>query len=150
MTNPELLRRLKELGVITTTAHYDGYGDSGSVESVEARDKDSKEVKLPEDVRKAIEEAAECYLSNHGIDWYNNEGGFGDYILDVAARTQKLEHSERISDTEYSEHEDELDLTEGGEAPEVGAVEESTPVCACPTLINGHHAGCPFAAKGGA
>ena len=58
---------------------------------MEARDKDNKEVKLSNNLSKAIEEAAEHCLEEHGIDWYNNDGGFGDYIFNVAAGTQKQE-----------------------------------------------------------
>ncbi|MCZ7645937.1 MAG: hypothetical protein M5U26_11745 [Planctomycetota bacterium] len=140
----ELVEKLKALGVLYAVAHYDGYGDSGTVESVEARDMSGTEVKLPDDLRKAVEEAAERYLEDKGIDWYNNEGGYGDYTLDVSTARQRLDHNERISDVESFEHEDALDLDEE-EPPAASAA----PVCTCPTLINGHHPGCPFV-KGGA
>lgn len=150
MENPELLRRLREIGVTVATAHYDGYGDSGAVDDVAATDRNDKKVKLPDDLTEAVREAAETYLERECINWYDNEGGFGDYLLDVEVGMQRLEHNTRISDTEYAEFESNLEVEkDGGKERESGA-EPSAAVCTCPTLINGHHAGCRFAAQGGA
>ena len=143
MTSKELLKQLRDMGAKEAIANYDGSGDSGTVESVSATDAKNDEVKLPEDVEKAIAEAAEKHLEEHGIDWYNNDGGFGEFIIDVDKGTRTLKHNTRISDTEYEEHDDEMPKDE--EAPE--QVAEEMAVCTCETLIHGHHKGCPFIKK---
>ena len=43
----------------------------------------------------------ECLEEQHG-GWEINEGSFGEFILDVAARMIRLEHHGRIVDTVYS------------------------------------------------
>ena len=52
----------------------------------------------------AIEELTDDYLAETNVDWYNNDGGFGELIIDVDEGTVALEVSVRFteSSTEYS------------------------------------------------
>lgn len=101
----------------TVTAVFDGYGDSGQIEDVAhtgggaddlaaitialkvaARGKDTVEtVNVP--LRTAIEDIAYALLERTHCGWPNNEGGFGEFIFDVPARTITLDFNER-----YVEH----------------------------------------------
>ena len=60
--------------------------------------------RVPEDLDTAIEELTDDYLAETNVDWYNNDGGFGDLTIDVDEGTVALEVSIRFteSSTEYS------------------------------------------------
>lgn len=141
MTNKDMLKQLRDLGVETVVVVYDGSGDSGCVEQVTAMGK-GKEVHLPGDISDAVGEAAERHLEEKGIDWFNNSGGYGTFTLDVKTGKRKLEHNERIEDSEYSEYEDGAEKEEEEAAPPTDA--SGLPVCTCHTLLNGHIPGCPY------
>jgi hypothetical protein len=53
----------------------------------------------------AVERLACATLERNGIDWYNNEGGFGNIIIDIKTGKIKTEHNARIESSEYEEHE---------------------------------------------
>ena len=95
-------RRLELLGVQNVRIEYDGYGDSGSIEGVIATGADNKEIDLPDEVRDMLVGSAEEMLPD---GWENNDGAFGQVVLDVAKRKLTREHSWRITDTEYDEQE---------------------------------------------
>jgi hypothetical protein len=123
---------LKKLGAVRVVITYDGAGDSGQIDSVELEDKDGKSIQIPEDMMvevisysgtytpQGFEEKSEVcnvklvdaldgfccdHLQDNGIDWYNNDGGFGKQIIDVEKATAKLEHNMRVTSTEYEEFE---------------------------------------------
>lgn len=99
-------------------ATFDGVGDSGQIEEVTAsrseRPVDFPDVKIkllqaswnsaaPDATEAGLREAIEtlCYdflEEDHG-GWENNEGAFGEFRLDVAARTVELEFHFRYVDT---------------------------------------------------
>jgi hypothetical protein len=137
----ELIKKLRDLGVSEATADYDGGGDSGEVNGVGAKDAKGKDVELPEDIPEPLRNAATKYLDSNGIDWYNNSGGYGTYTLDIEKGKQKLDHSERVESTEESSHEEDIDVLDMMEDADVA---EEMAVCTCPSLISGHHAGCPY------
>lgn len=106
---------------------YDGSGDSGSIESVEFS-KNGKVITLlgvtvevwekvsnyssenntyatnfissEMQISEAFERLAENVLDRRGIDWYNNDGGFGNITFSVNENTVSLDHSQRVSSTE--------------------------------------------------
>lgn len=97
-----LIPALKAAGAVKLVIHYDGSGDSGEVESVRAFRASGEEFEVSDMVETADRAACDI-LSGQGIDWYNNDGGFGDVILDVEAGTIKIEDNARFSDSTYSE-----------------------------------------------
>ncbi|AFK54061.1 DUF6878 family protein [Tistrella mobilis] len=120
-----LFGALEAAGIVIVLVTFDGCGDSGQIESVEARDAHNNDVALPADaieiakapwegteperqrlpVHGAIEEMAYRFLEQTHGGWEDNEGAYGEFTFDVAARTITLEYNERFIDTEYSEHE---------------------------------------------
>jgi len=94
--------RLTEIGVTLVDITYDGYGDSGTVDTVSAYAGD-KEAILPDDLVEALKDAA-CGLLPGG--WEINDGSFGQFVLDVATRTINRQHNWRSTD--YDEEEFEL------------------------------------------
>lgn len=127
----ENLRRilpvLRDHGVREVTVSFDGSGDSGSIEDVNYGGVQIEPASIMVDVEvvhrafqsgrwvtdhvlertdlnTAIETLTDDYLSETGVDWYNNDGGFGELAIDVAEGTVALEVSVRFTDssTEYS------------------------------------------------
>jgi hypothetical protein len=114
---------LADLGVHRVTVDYDGSGDSGQIESIEAWNAVSEKVPLPsigkvqlapenpdrpvEDIglEAAVEQLAWDYLYDNHCGWENNDGAFGTFVFDVPARTITLEHNERDTDLNTSTHE---------------------------------------------
>jgi len=92
-------QRLTELGVTQLQIAYDGYGDSGNIESVTAF-VGEEEVQLSSEIDAALQDAA-CNLLPLG--WEIGDGSYGELIVEVAARTVTRQHSWRS--TEYGEEE---------------------------------------------
>ena len=117
---------LSSAGIVSLVVAFDGYGDSGQIESITATGSEG-EIDLPEDsieyaspaygddgdsIRKTtmpLVEAVEtlCYdlLRQTHAGWENNDGAFGDFTVDVTARTIELDHSERYTAIESYSHE---------------------------------------------
>lgn len=127
----ENLRRilpvLRANGVQSVCVSFDGSGDSGSIEDVsysgaqidgnaltvevEVLHRTFKEGKWITDrvfehksLSAAIEEVTDDYLEETNVDWYNNDGGYGELDIDVVQGTVNLRVSVRFteSSTEYS------------------------------------------------
>jgi len=103
---------------------FSGYGDSGSIEYISA-DTDVSLEQIPTQVFQpggytfdvtygriaqphgyrdgtlydAIEAIVYEYLETTGIDWYNNDGGFGDVTLHVDEGTVEVDISTRYTET---------------------------------------------------
>lgn len=126
-----VIERLKEQGVDYFVVTFDGSGDSGQIESVDAYDangmvinvggvstpferKESyfcnaqsrwaeRRVMVEISLTNAIEECVYKMLENVGIDWYNNDGGFGDVRLKLNPLEIEANISQRqTSTTDYS------------------------------------------------
>lgn len=152
MTKAELLAKLKAYKVKTAQAHYDGSGDSGEVEEVTFLDDAGADVpNVPKELNEAVDAMACNYLNEKGIDWYNNDGGYGDFYIDVDDAKVRLDHEEReMTSTSSSEEDDLADVLEDPDvasnakpshvAPDIVAVA----ICTCKSLLNGHENGCPY------
>ena len=118
-----LFGALSQAAIATVTVRFDGYGDSGQIEEIEAQAAGTA-APLPEGTidiasplhdgsgvqrarltaREAIEQLAYDFLEQTHHGWENNDGAFGDFSFDVASRTITLEYNERFTDTEFFEH----------------------------------------------
>ncbi len=110
-------------GVTSVVVVFDGLGDSGQIESIETRTGDVR-TPLPDvhitirqvladasgveettvTLYEAIEALAYDLLEETHPGWENNDGAFGEFIFDVAARTIALDHHERFTDIESFSH----------------------------------------------
>lgn len=110
-------------GIVSVIVTFDGYGDSGQIESIDARSADA-DVPLPEEtiaivgivwgrsepeartlsVREAIEHLVYDALSETHGGWENNEGAYGEFVFDVPALEIRLDYNERITSSEYYAH----------------------------------------------
>ncbi|MGH6990445.1 MAG: DUF6878 family protein [Stellaceae bacterium] len=114
---------LAAAGVTLIVVTFDGYGDSGQIENIEAKAGDAVvampagEVEIaaaiwdqPEPSRStvsiadAIERLAYDLLEQTHCGWENNDGAYGDFTFDVAERTITLDYNERYTASEYSQH----------------------------------------------
>lgn len=75
--------------------YFDGSGDSGSIEDLAARDEKEEIISIPATIKEKLEDWAYGVLEGTGVDWYNNDGGFGTIILDVKERKYSFEVSQR-------------------------------------------------------
>ncbi|MEJ6394538.1 DUF6878 family protein [Gymnodinialimonas sp. 2305UL16-5] len=114
---------LAEASIANVTVEFDGYGDSGGIESVHA-EADGSEIALPDGsitfltlrwreteptektipLCEAIENMVYELLGQTHAGWENNAGAYGNFVFDVAAETITLEFNMRFEDSEFFEH----------------------------------------------
>lgn len=119
-----LFGALAAAGIEIVTVDFDGYGDSGQIEGIDARDAHG-DVALPDmevelarpadnavdvdrhrlTVRETIERLCYDLLEDAHGGWENNEGAFGDFVFDVPTRAIRLSYNERYETSELFEHE---------------------------------------------
>ena len=122
--NKEILfAALAAAGIHRVTVEYDGSGDSGQIDTIEASNSANANMPFPSDqkilletqnpdaprfevaLEAAVETVAWEYLYDLYCGWENNDGAFGRFVFDVPARTVTLEHNERYTDVNSSTHE---------------------------------------------
>jgi len=101
---------LKALGIQVLKVHYSGSGDSGQTDDMTTIPaKLSKlldeQLNQKETLRSYLETFTWEKIEDEESGFYNNEGGYGEILFDVAERTIKMEHFNYIQETVYSEHE---------------------------------------------
>lgn len=114
---------LSAAGLVIVIVSFDGYGDSGQIESIDGRDAHG-EVAVPENevtmasatwrvevelksmrCREAIEQLAYDLLNAIYGGWENNDGAYGEFTFDVAARSISLDYNGRYTSVESCSHE---------------------------------------------
>jgi len=105
---------LATAGVTHVLVNFDGYGDSGQIEHIEFKAGDTvvappqAQIEIararwgqdePErsatSIADAIEQLVYDLLNGAYGGWEDNEGAFGEFLFDVAARTITLDYNER-------------------------------------------------------
>ena len=114
---------LARAGITSVIVQFDGYGDSGQIESVEAVPAMLRRIPSgPDGIRRAVfcggdrversthhpADAIENLVydvleETHG-GWENNDGAYGDFTFDVGKRTITLDYNERHMESDYSVH----------------------------------------------
>ena len=118
-----LFDALAAAGITTVLVNFDGCGDSGQIEMIEAKAGDDV-IPLPivqieiasavwgsatiDRQTRPLEEAIEILVydvlnQKHG-GWEDNDGAYGEYIFDVAERTITLDYNERHMESDHSMH----------------------------------------------
>jgi hypothetical protein len=118
-----LLNALVLTGITRVVVSFDGYGDSGQIENVEAQAGDDQ-VTLPAaaiefseaiwdqaeskrssvSIAAAVESLAYDVLEKTHCGWENNDGAYGDIIFDVAEGVITLDYNERYTASENYTH----------------------------------------------
>jgi hypothetical protein len=99
----EMRRRLSELGIVALTVEYDGYGDSGAIEEVDARTADNQPVALPESLESELIELFYDLLDARFGGWENNGGAFGEFEWDMRTNALHQIHNARYEDYDTTE-----------------------------------------------
>ena len=115
---------LAEAGIKTLIVHFDGYGDSGQIESIDGWAKAADDPNLftgassipfpsnhklqlassPSDppaettLQDAIESMVYDFLEETHWGWEDGEGAYGTFVFSVPERTVTLKHHERFID----------------------------------------------------
>ena len=112
-----LFDKLSGAGISIVIVQFDGYGDSGQIENIEAKAGENL-VDLPDgqveiarvhwgspdierstlSIRDAVEQLAFDFLEETHDGWEINEGAYGDFTFDVAERMVTLDYNWRSSD----------------------------------------------------
>ena len=119
-----LFAALAEAGIHRVTVDYDGSGDSGQIENVEAWNAGNERIPFPpgvmvelasenpdrplpaQNLEAAVETLAWDYLEiSIGWGWENDDGAFGTFVFDVPARSIRLEHNARYTEVNTTSHE---------------------------------------------
>ena len=102
---------------------FDGSGDSGMIEEpifyrgkavIEPVEIEVLNVEVPgtgQNTRELLDKAFEQYLDSTDVDWYNNDGGFGQFHIDVAAGHFEVDVNSRYTES-TCEHFAEIELEE--------------------------------------
>jgi len=118
-----LFDALAAAGITTVLVNFDGYGDSGQVERIEASagDEDcalppvdidvasaqwgiAAILRQPKPVCEAIETLVYDVLNQTQRGWENGDGDGGEFTFDVAERTITLDYNERYMESHNSTH----------------------------------------------
>ncbi len=119
-----LFDKLAACAITSVTVSFDGYGDSGQIENVEAKHGDDV-IALPDvrlelwqadwnnagiarrasTIHGAVEELCYALLAQTHCGWENNEGAYGDFTFDVAGQSITLDYNERYTESENYTHE---------------------------------------------
>jgi hypothetical protein len=83
---------LRQRGVTHVVVGYNGGGDSGGVETVDAFAADGSSVTLSPEHEKIFERVADNVMPNTG--WWNGPGGYGTISFDLATADAHLTHYE--------------------------------------------------------
>ena len=109
MTNKELLQLLSGLKIKRITVQYSGSGDSGQTDDIDV-EPSSRANLLDENfddketIREALDRICWSAIEDQHDGFYNNEGGFGELVIDVLEKTIQLNHTDYIQETDYNEH----------------------------------------------
>ena len=110
-------------GITHVTVTFDGSGDSGQIESIEAWSGktavefpateidyaaltwDDPEVEIRQlSLEDVVEQLTYDFLSDTHGGWENNDGAWGEFCFDAAARCIHLEFNERFTSSELYTH----------------------------------------------
>lgn len=89
---------LAAAGVTFVAVHFDGCGDDGTTEEVKCYDSEWYAWEEHEPVKYDASHLQEQFEALVPFGYENNCGGFGDVVLDVAARKITVERNDRFED----------------------------------------------------
>ncbi len=119
-----LFDALAAAGITAVLVNFDGYGDSGQIESIEAK-AGGQAAEVPDKtleflhpvwhkpeierrnhtIPEAIEELVYAFLRQTHDGWENNDGAYGEFTFDLDTRTITLDYNERYTSSENYTHE---------------------------------------------
>ena len=105
------IKKLRDLNVSKVHIHYSGGGDDGCIDSYEAFtiNSDGNEVSNSDIELSSFSDTFDDYVYNLlsstiEWDWVNNEGGWGELVIDIENENIEINHSQRhVEDYHYSQ-----------------------------------------------
>jgi hypothetical protein len=95
----ELRQKLVEKGAVTVYAFYDGYADSGGIETVEVNSAAGDLIDLDESLRDQVVDLFYDLLEERFCGWEDDTGANGSFNWDL--RTNELQHNHNDRYEEY-------------------------------------------------
>lgn len=97
---------LQQEGIVEVKIDYSGGGDSGAIDEVRFQDSEHNDVNVADNVEEAFESFGYHILDQYyGYDWYNNDGGYGQIIIDVIEQSWKIDGYINVQSTEHADEE---------------------------------------------
>ena len=90
----KLVQELKQQGVESVTAAYDGSGDNGQID-----DPEFGGVEVSDDLDIHVQDLFYDLLEAVDVGWQDNEGSFGQFMWNVQEDRITLRHTTRTEDT---------------------------------------------------
>jgi hypothetical protein len=90
--------KLAAVGVTFVAVHFDGCGDSGATEEVKCYDSESYAWGDTDPVKYDAAHLQDHFEAFVPLGYEDNCGGFGDVVLNVAARKITVERNDRFED----------------------------------------------------
>lgn len=103
----KLLEQLKNKGVALVVIRFDGAGDNGDIENIDFFDANNQAVAVAE-LKKDLCALAFEILDRQGVT-FDDEGAFGEIVIDVENGKAELEVNTRYVDYETSSYELEVE-----------------------------------------
>ena len=98
-----VLLEFKRLEIVSCEVPFDGCGDSGAVEEncILTLGSEGRNVtaETPQELRDAVVAFAYDCLESSGVDWYNNDGGYGTLRIDTSTESASLNIEQRYTET---------------------------------------------------
>jgi hypothetical protein len=91
---------LLAMGAVSVSVEYDGYGDSGGIETVDIRRADTARVELDQRRHDALIELFYDLLEQRFGGWQDNYGSFGEFIWNLQTDQLHHVHNARFEDYE--------------------------------------------------
>jgi hypothetical protein len=119
----KLFAFLAQAGITSLVVRFDGGGDSGQIEEIDAR-RGEEATELPtgdvellvtnygadrvfaetQPIDRGIETFCYALLASAHDGWENNEGAYGEFTFDIAAGTVALDFNYRVTEIEHHGH----------------------------------------------
>ena len=121
-----IFEALGAAGVVQVVVGFDGSGDDGGIDGIDAYSADDELVDLKgrtltiqrvdaipvvpatvpttTTIREAIDTLAYDLLASVQYGWENDNGAFGEFAFDVAARSITLDFNERFTQSEHNQY----------------------------------------------
>lgn len=98
----DLRARLMELGVAVVSAEYDGYADSGMIETIICRTGENVSARISAELENQLSDLFYDLLETRFPCWEDSCGAFGKFTWNLQTDALHHQHNERFEDYDTS------------------------------------------------
>jgi len=120
----EIITKLIDINVAYILMVYDGSGDSGAIDEIQFLDEEKNNLEAPRlndkgqrEMISLTSKEENAVIETYGYllldtveDWCNNDGGYGEILIDVKALTYTIDNHIRRIEEDLYEHEGKIDI----------------------------------------